>query len=202
MLTIDLVACACWNEEIAEIVERQVVETEPPCPGFGRGRLQQHQIRQHNRQHQNEQAIAEKHPAPGSEPHGPALAALAGQRDVAPPAEDGLLEQEQCYGHQQQRNGIGCRHLELKGIAEELPQLQRHEIDARRQRDHDRRADDRDRLQEDDDSSGEDRGQHQRQRHAPGQRHAAGAEDIGGVLHLARDHLQRADVNTTAYGNE
>ena len=75
------------EQQIVEIVQRQVVQREAAAPGFRERGLQQHQHRQENRQRADEQRIAEHHPAPGPERDHPPLAALAGDRGVAPAAQ-------------------------------------------------------------------------------------------------------------------
>jgi hypothetical protein len=179
------------EQQIVKILEREIVERKTAPPRLGEGGLQQHRHRQQHRERAHEERVAAHDPAPGAEPDHAALAALAGHRRVAAPADDRALQPEHQHGDDEERQCEGGCLLDPHRRFEELPQLGRDHVEARRQRDQRGRAEQRDCLEEADDQPADDRRHHQRQGDAQGGLKRAGAQDVGGVLHLGGDEVER-----------
>ena len=179
------------EQDEAEVRDGDVVEQEPAPPGLGEGRMDQEDVGQEHRQGGHEHGIAEHHPAPAAEQDRAPLAALAGQGHEALAPHDQPLDQHQQDGDAQQRHGIGRRHLDPDRIAEELEKLGRDDVEACRDRDQGGRAEQRDRLQEADDHAAQDGRQRERQGHLAHRPPWSRTQDVGGILHLRRDELER-----------
>ena len=78
----------------------------------------------------------------------------------------------------------------LRGELEELPQLKRHDVDARRKGDNGRGSEQRDGVEEHDDRTGEYRRCHERQRYLERRQDTPCSQDLGCLLHLRRDHVE------------
>src|SRR5438445_550447 len=83
------------DEHEAEVAQREVVEREAPAPRLGERRLEHYQHRQEERQRRHDEAVAQHRPAPRTEWHDPALAALAGEGHVALAGDDAALQPEE-----------------------------------------------------------------------------------------------------------
>ena len=180
-----------FEQHEMEVPERDVLQPEAASPGLGEGRLDQEQVRQEHRQGRDEHGIAEHRPAPPSQQDGPPLAALAGQRHEALAPRHQALDQDQQDGDPEQRHGIGRCHLDPHRIAEELEELRRHDVEARRDGDHGRRAEQRDRLEKADDQPTQDRRKRERQGDPPHGAPWPRSQDVGCILHLRRHQLER-----------
>ena len=108
------------EQQVFEILQRQIVAVEASAPGLGQRGLRQDDVGQQHGQRQHEERVGEHDPAPFAEFDDAPLTALAGQRDEAATADQPALQAEQHDGDQQKRNRIGRGDLRSDRLAEEL----------------------------------------------------------------------------------
>ena len=133
------------EEDVVEIVEREVVERGAPAPGFCERAVQQHHQRQQHGDQRDQQRIGRQQPLPRAEPDDPAVAALAADRHVAAVRQQQALDPQQQDRHADQRHRERRRDLHPQRMLEERRELGGGDVVARGDRDQRRRAVKRDR---------------------------------------------------------